>query len=301
MSTEKNQKSQIEKILDMGFTQKQAEKALLDSKDDIYLAINSLVNQKSKTESNSCLSSKNPEKNLQKFEKVAEIEKELSQAIENSIKYAQNELVFNEVFISPNLKRKNGVPVGLLNIGNTCYFNSLIQFYFMIPSLVLEILNYSCHPFYKNQEIPSDESQKLAFVRKKAGICLVENLQRLISFMICSHKKFIDPTSVLNCIVDDFGQEILIGDQKDVGEFHMILVGMIEEGLKTQFLSENEKKNFFNDQSLLVPYNCIVSQLFYAKQVEYLKIVSSSNRKIKNNATFAQIILDVEEKELYSA
>ena len=34
---------------------------------------------------------------------------------------------------------------------------------------------------------------------------LVKNLQKLFAMMIRSHKKYIDPTNVLNTIVDDLG------------------------------------------------------------------------------------------------
>lgn len=38
--------------------------------------------------------------------------------------------------------RKTGVPVGLKNIGNTCYFNSLLQTYFQNIAFVKNILKY---------------------------------------------------------------------------------------------------------------------------------------------------------------
>ena len=38
--------------------------------------------------------------------------------------------------------------------------------------------------------------------------------------MTKSDKKYADPTAVLKSIVDDFGNTIEIGDQKDIGEFN---------------------------------------------------------------------------------
>lgn len=39
-------------------------------------------------------------------------------------------------------KREEGVPCGLKNIGNTCYFNSLLQVYFNMPEFVQAILEF---------------------------------------------------------------------------------------------------------------------------------------------------------------
>lgn len=45
----------------------------------------------------------------------------------------------------------------------------------------------------------------------------MKNLQLLFAGMIASDKKYLDPTSVITSIVDDYGNDIPIGDQKDIG------------------------------------------------------------------------------------
>ena len=45
-------------------------------------------------------------------------------------------------------------------------------------------------------------------------------MKKLFAFMTKSDKKYADPTGVLKAIVDDFGNPIEIGDQKDIGEFN---------------------------------------------------------------------------------
>ncbi len=62
------------------------------------------------------------------------------------------------------------------------------------------------------------------------------NLKELFSLMIGSDRKYVDPTPVLTSIVDDYGNELPIGDQKDIGEFNLIFLSRVDEGL-------NEKKN----------------------------------------------------------
>lgn len=49
--------------------------------------------------------------------------------------------------------------------------------------------------------------------------------------MIASDRKYVDPTPVLTSIVDDYGNELPIGDQKDIGEFNLIFLSRIDEGL----------------------------------------------------------------------
>ena len=37
-------------------------------------------------------------------------------------------------------QRQEGVPVGLKNVGNTCYFNSFIQAFFFLPNMSEKVL-----------------------------------------------------------------------------------------------------------------------------------------------------------------
>ena len=37
--------------------------------------------------------------------------------------------------------------------------------------------------------------------------------------MVSTEKKYVDPTEVLSGIQDNYGQNIPVGDQKDIGEF----------------------------------------------------------------------------------
>lgn len=39
-------------------------------------------------------------------------------------------------------KREDGTPAGLQNIGNTCYFNSILQVYYHIPAFVQAVLEF---------------------------------------------------------------------------------------------------------------------------------------------------------------
>ena len=52
--------------------------------------------------------------------------------------------------------------------------------------------------------------------------------------MILANRRYVDPTQVLKSLVDDFGNRILVGEQKDIGEFNMNFIERLEEGLGEQ-------------------------------------------------------------------
>ena len=49
--------------------------------------------------------------------------------------------------------------------------------------------------------------------------------------MSLTNKKYTEPSDVLMALVDDFGQSLLLGEQKDIGEFNLNFLERIEEGL----------------------------------------------------------------------
>lgn len=59
--------------------------------------------------------------------------------------------------------------------------------------------------------------------------------------MARSDKKYADPTGVLKSIVDNFGNPIEIGDQKDIGEFNATLLARIQEGLHADEILKKNK------------------------------------------------------------
>ncbi len=73
---------------------------------------------------------------------------------------------------------------------------------------------------------------------------LVKHLQMLFAGMIGSDKKYLDPTAVVTSVVDDYGNPLPIGDQKDIAEFNLFFLARVEEGISLQ-----EKYNFRRLQS----------------------------------------------------
>ena len=56
-------------------------------------------------------------------------------------------------------------------------------------------------------------------------------LQGLFSKFAMTGKRYTEPSDVLRALVDDYGQPILLGDQKDIGEFNLNFLERVEEGM----------------------------------------------------------------------
>ena len=67
--------------------------------------------------------------------------------------------------------------------------------------------------------------------REKACQTLTYKLACLFSKMALTGRKYTEPSEVLRELVDDFGQPLTLGDQKDIGEFNLNFLERIEEGL----------------------------------------------------------------------
>lgn len=74
--------------------------------------------------------------------------------------------------------------------------------------------------------------------RLKASKKLVNETKKLFATMLLSDKKYTDPSRVLHAIVDDFGNPIQIGEQKDIGEFNSTFLARIQEGLNADQILE---------------------------------------------------------------
>ena len=56
--------------------------------------------------------------------------------------------------------------------------------------------------------------------------------------MCMGDKKYADPTKVLKSITDDSGAPIVVGDEKDIGEFNDSFLSRVQEGLNYKKLYE---------------------------------------------------------------
>eukprot|EP01102_Stenamoeba_stenopodia_P002371 TRINITY_DN1218_c0_g2_i1.p1 TRINITY_DN1218_c0_g2~~TRINITY_DN1218_c0_g2_i1.p1 ORF type:complete len:1011 (+),score=241.30 TRINITY_DN1218_c0_g2_i1:393-3425(+) len=242
------------------------------------------------------------------------MEDDLSLAIEKSLQDASKD---NSTQEDPYSRIRNGsMPVGLKNIGNTCYANSLLQTYFMLPEFRELILSL---PFTLN--VPVDESHPCR---------LIHELQKLFAFMWDSKRKYVIPTHVIRSLLSrtDATKNMIkrIGTQEDPTEFNMIFIERMKEGLAQILSSEKdkikrsddaletvllheEKENIPDDPTTekgLISKDAalsIVQRLFFGDLVDVVTTSEADGTpvEIKKTEEFFQIILDIKSGDLYQS
>ena len=108
--------------------------------------------------------SKNPTNNVpagfgtQNIAGVTDEDQMINEALMASISQNQQNIHSNsyEPLNPEQRKRETDVPCGLKNIGNTCYFNSILQVYYNIPEFVNAILDFQDD----NAPLPSLSKEK---------------------------------------------------------------------------------------------------------------------------------------------
>ena len=222
--------------------------------------------------------------------------------------------------------------------------------YFMMPKFVDTIMSFE-NPQEETKTGPRKdgivEDQKYIYIyiyiteyrdlRRERCIDLVIQLQKVFGFLIRSNRKYIDPTSLAKAIVDDNGKYIYIymyiyiiylgkaiemGEQKDVGEFNMMLLTNLEEGLQCQGIppfqrapNPGEDLNLDNQLSRSITERmsgnpCDLEQEgvrgikrdFFGMKKLFIEAQEEDSTLIHRNREegFGQIMLNPEAKDLYS-
>ena len=140
----------------------------------------------------------------------AQMQQVLLDSMQTAGKVATQEMY--EVAMSPvELIRTNpDLPIGLRNIGNTCYGNTFLQLFYSIPGFRELVYSY---------QSSQPDCQPDAFLSA---------LQITFTRMQYSSTKVIDPRIVLTAMKDTSGNTYKIGDQEDVAEFNDRFLNSIE-------------------------------------------------------------------------
>ncbi|KAM8927272.1 ubiquitin carboxyl-terminal hydrolase 28 isoform 2-T2 [Pelodytes ibericus] len=171
---------------------------------------------------------------------------------------------------NPNdLRRVDDWPVGLKNIGNTCWFSSVIQSLFHLPEFRRLVYSYS---------LPISLLEKSRTRSEKRNIAFMQELQYLFSLMIGSNRRFVDPSPALELLKNAFVSDE--AQQQDVSEFTHKLLDWLEDAFQLAVNGERPRDKSENP----------MVQLFYGT---FLNEGCLEDKKFSNIETFGQYPLQV--------
>ncbi|XP_061483897.1 ubiquitin carboxyl-terminal hydrolase 25 isoform X4 [Rhineura floridana] len=173
---------------------------------------------------------------------------------------------------SPNpydRKRQDNCPVGLKNVGNTCWFSAVIQSLFNLLEFRRLVLNYS--PPASAQDLPRNqkEHRNLPFMRE---------LRYLFALLVGSKRKYVDPSRAVEILKDAFKSND--SQQQDVSEFTHKLLDWLEDAFQIKAEEEQDGEK---------PKNPMV-ELFYGR---FLAVGVLEGKKFENTEMFGQYPLQV--------
>ncbi|XP_028938611.2 ubiquitin carboxyl-terminal hydrolase 25 isoform X2 [Ornithorhynchus anatinus] len=172
---------------------------------------------------------------------------------------------------SPNpydRKRQDSSPVGLKNVGNTCWFSAVIQSLFNLLEFRRLVLNYNLS---SAQDLPRNqkEHRNLPFMRE---------LRYLFALLVGSKRKYVDPSRAVDILKDAFKSND--SQQQDVSEFTHRLLDWLEDAFQIKAEEERDGEK---------PKNPMV-ELFYGR---FLAVGVLEGKKFENTEMFGQYPLQV--------
>ncbi|XP_021552249.1 ubiquitin carboxyl-terminal hydrolase 28 isoform X4 [Neomonachus schauinslandi] len=167
-------------------------------------------------------------------------------------------------------RRVDGWPVGLKNVGNTCWFSAVIQSLFQLPEFRRLVLSYS---------LPQNVLENCPSHTEKRNIVFMQELQYLFALMMGSNRKFVDPSAALDLLKGAFRSPE--EQQQDVSEFTHKLLDWLEDAFQLAVSVNSNPRN--KSENPMV-------QLFYGT---FLTEGVREGKPFCNNETFGQYPLQV--------
>ncbi|KAJ3447100.1 ubiquitin carboxyl-terminal hydrolase [Anaeramoeba flamelloides] len=214
--------------------------------------------------------------------------------------------------------RIEGIPTGLLNVGNTCYVNSMIQSYFMLPHFRKKILQF--RPTQQEiKELTTNQNNEKNVDLPELEI--IHEFQRLFSAMISSNLRFVNPKKPIKLIFNkDVDEFFKFGQQNDVTEFHDKFCDKIEKAIfslsnlaqeekqepeqtKKEHGQDNKQEQQKENEQKQEKKKTWMSDLFYGESVISVTGLDEKKKEFEfiNKEDLGRIILDIECGDLYSS
>ncbi|XP_059395552.1 ubiquitin carboxyl-terminal hydrolase 25 isoform X6 [Carassius carassius] len=206
---------------------------------------------------------------------ITDEEQAISRVLEASIAENKASLkrTHTEVWTdSPNphdRKRQQNCPVGLKNVGNTCWFSAVIQSLFNLLEFQRLVLHYS--PPARVQDLPRNQ-------KEHRNLPFMQELRCLFSLLVGSKRKYVDPSRAVEILKDAFKSSE--SQQQDVSEFTHKLLDWLEDAFQIKAEEDREGEK---------PKNPMVD-LFYGR---FLAVGVLEGKKFENTEMFGQYPLQV--------
>ncbi|ELU07267.1 hypothetical protein CAPTEDRAFT_220394 [Capitella teleta] len=211
---------------------------------------------------------------------VSREEQEISRLLEQSLEESKagtkrkrgGDLWFVDPLNPHERKRADGWPVGLKNVGNTCWFSAVIQSLFHLPIFRRLVLRY----------IPSEKSGESS--TGKRNLRFMHELRHIFALMVGSKRKYIDPSKAVDILKEAFSGSASSDSQQDVSEFQHKLLEWLEDAFRQNPTPPNEAKGQAGSSNPMV-------QLFYG---QFRTEGVHEGKSFSNEETFGQFPLQVE-------
>uniref|UniRef100_A0A8C9WF79 Ubiquitin carboxyl-terminal hydrolase n=1 Tax=Scleropages formosus TaxID=113540 RepID=A0A8C9WF79_SCLFO len=165
-------------------------------------------------------------------------------------------------------KRQENCPVGLKNVGNTCWFSAVIQSLFHLLEFQRLVLQYSP---------PANTQDLLCNQKEPRNLPFMQELRCLFSLMVGSKRRYVDPSRAVEILKGAFKST---DSQQDVSEFSHKLLDWLEDAFQMKAEEEREGEQ---------PKNPMV-ELFYG---HFVAVGVLEGKKFENTETFGQYPLQV--------
>uniref|UniRef100_A0A4W6E177 ubiquitinyl hydrolase 1 n=1 Tax=Lates calcarifer TaxID=8187 RepID=A0A4W6E177_LATCA len=166
------------------------------------------------------------ELSLQESHNAQEEEREFHRALEasaeeNAARMKRKRCEAQSEMCSPaDWIRQDDWPVGIRNVGNTCWFSAVIQSLFHLPVFKRLVLNY---------HLSEQVLEKCKSHSDKRNIAFMQELRCLFALMVGSTRRFVDPSAAVELLREAFRTSEA---QQDVSEFSHKLLDWLEDAFQ---------------------------------------------------------------------
>uniref|UniRef100_UPI0037E71E01 ubiquitin carboxyl-terminal hydrolase 28 isoform X2 n=1 Tax=Semicossyphus pulcher TaxID=241346 RepID=UPI0037E71E01 len=180
------------------------------------------------------------ELSLQESHNAQEEEREFHRALEvsaeeNAARMKRKRCEAQSEMCSPgDWIRQDDWPVGIRNVGNTCWFSAVIQSLFHLPVFRRLVLNY---------HLSERLLEKCKSHSDKRNIAFMQELRCLFALMVGSTRRFVDPSAAVELLRDAFRTNEA---QQDVSEFSHKLLDWLEDAFQLAAKGNNAEDKQHN-------------------------------------------------------